>query len=183
MALAINQVIVGEGVIYTFFKVYFQLKVGLPFSNDKGKYLHDYNSWYLHDHAVKPVLSIHSRHFPLLPFSRTRTDYLQISLSYVCLPRAFVSFTNWTLISLVTRPTDRSLVEATSNKHSWSSPHCSSASCFKLSLCHVILSANMGSKSGLEKVCTLSFGAYVNNDWDWLICPKSIPIKHYSWRV
>ena len=45
MEMAITEVIVGEGVIYTvFFKVYFQLKMGLPFSNDKDKYFHDYNS-------------------------------------------------------------------------------------------------------------------------------------------
>ena len=66
------------------------------------------------------------------------------------LPSVFDSFTSWTLISLVTRPTDKSLVEATSNKHSWSSPHSASAFCLKLSLCHVMLSANMGSKSGYE---------------------------------
>ena len=70
-------------------------------------------------------------------------------------------------------PTDRSFVEATSNKHSWSSPHWASAASLTLSLCQVMLSANMGSKSGLEKVFTLSFWAYVNNDWDWLICPKN----------
>ena len=45
MEMAITQVIVGEGGnLCCFFKVYFQLKMGLPFSNDKGKYFHDYNS-------------------------------------------------------------------------------------------------------------------------------------------
>ena len=88
------------------------------------------------------------------------------------LPSLFVSFTSWMLISLVTKPTDKSLVEATSNRHSWSFPHWSSAFCLKLSLCHVMLSANIGSKSGFEKLATLSLSPYVNKDWDWLICPE-----------
>ena len=89
----------------------------------------------------------------------------------------FVSFTSWMLISLVTKPRDKSLVEATSNRHSWSFPHWSSAFCLKLSLCHVMLSANIGSKSGSEKLATLSLSPYVNKDWDWLICPEKNSVE------
>ena len=86
----------------------------------------------------------------------------------------FVSFSNWVFISLVTSPIETSLVAAASNKHSMSSPHRVLASLSTDALNHVMFSMNIGKKSGFAKVSTLSFWAYVNNDWDWLICPEKI---------
>ena len=86
----------------------------------------------------------------------------------------FVSFSDWVFISLVTSPIDTSLVAAASNKHSMSSPHRVLASLSTDALNHVMFSTNIGKKSGFAKVSTLSFRAYVNNDWDWLICPEII---------